>query len=329
MLQSAGSECLLLSVSLPHDQHTSLHAADTKSMAVRLSQLKVEMERERAERERNRTTTYLWSTSASPAGGTLPTKKRGGPGSQAYTQSSAYRHSIASMHSWQPPELQHNFVNIQAGATMCMKHPDIMRPSSDVSAACESSLLDGVYDEYKASRDFREALQAWRGPTTAAACTPTTSTAISTGTTKVELLVKEQKPCTLFHRLATGHRSQEASLQAAQNCVCENAGGDAAKETSETDDTLQAGNTQADPSTPPPEPSKLQAELVSSSPALNAVQSPEESLPEQDEDAENEEDASPDNVLSISNLQLSQALPSKIRLPDSVHVPCSHDPSSC
>ena len=273
------------------------------------------MEREREERERNRTATYLWSSSASaPSGGTPSTisKRRGGPGSPAYTQSSAYRHSLASKHAWRPPELQHNFTSGQTGAAKHLNHPGSTRPSSDVSAACEPSLLDGMYDEDKARRDFQEALQAWRGPAAAAACSVTTSTTVSTGSTNSQLPEKELGGCTLFHRLAIGYLSQAASLQAAQNCVCEPVGGNAVDQASHALETVQAVKTE-------PESSKSAADLPSSLLVHHTVQLPKDSAPVHVKDAE--EDEHPDNVLSISNFQLSQALTSRIRLPDAVHVP--------
>ena len=280
------------------------------------------MERERAERERNRTTSYLWSSSArEPSAGCTPSpgKARGGLGSPAYTQSSAYRHSVASKHAWQPPELQHNFASGRTEAAKHLDHPVGMQSSTATLAASKPSLLDGFYDEDKAQRDFKEALQAWRGPATSTSCTATTSTAVSTASTKSQLPEKGKEGCTMFHRLAIGYRSQAASLQAAQNCACENVG-DAAGETSHAPETLPVVNTETNSCT-------SAVDVASSSPVQLTVQPPEDSVSGHTDDAE--EDVCPDSILSISNLQLAQALTSKIRLPDAVHVPvtvaCSHD----
>jgi hypothetical protein len=150
----------------------------------------------------------------------------------------------------------------------------------------------------------------------------TTSTAISTGKT-TKLSVNQQEPLTLFQRLAIGQRSLQASSQAAQNCVCDSSGWDEARGTTHAPGTLNTGSTEADPSAVIPEPPSSQCGQDSAATVIGEDPPQEENMLRQAESSSDDEkeDVWSQNVMSVSNLEMSQALTSRIRLPDAVHVP--------
>lgn len=279
-------------------------AVDTKSMAARLAQLRVEMERERAEREHNRTAAYLWSSSVSPG----PKKNSGSK------IESGFGHYATSKHSWRPPELHQKLSrNLTKSPDRWNEASTSQRRTTDVLAPQNtSSLLDGTYDEERAAMDFQEALRAWRGHANDDARPVTTSTAVCTGGTHTEPQGKKQQSYTMFQRFVMGHMSQEASFQAAQDCVCQytdrGKAGDSPIVTADVQTepacTTEPGTAEpSDPEVSDAGPSQLELSQGGSHINVGA------------------EDVSEGNVLSISNMQSSQALTSRIRLPDAVHVP--------
>jgi hypothetical protein len=281
-------------------------------MEKRLAQLRVDMERERAQRERRLATGRLWSTSTTSGrvGAALQSLKGRGSVTLESSLGQAASHHYGMKHL-EANELSHT-PSLQMGGTA--KPSDAVNLEQNPAANGTSSLLNGSFDEDRSRQEFLEALQAWRGHKKSSESKEGVDAGIETAFEERQAETKHV-PLTLFQQLALQHSSQEASSAASQMCRCLN--------------HPRAHITQAD--------ERLEVAKASCSARNSPAQEGQETGPPhpqvlcdvvpgngEDGDSRSEDDeylTAGVQILSISDVDASQALTSRSRLPDAIILP--------